>query len=224
MNPRPRIFAAMLGKDLKRELRSKEIFISGFLFSIILLCVIYYATITSGIAHTSMSAGALWLCIIFSGTIGLNRIHQSEMANNCYRGLILAPVEGGWLYLAKVTANFLLLGAMVLLLFPPLWLFFQIHTVSQPLWLVASLLLGILAFVAVGTLVVAIAANTRMSDVLFPMVQLPLVVPVLIAGVNSTATALNENESPWSWIQFLLVLNAVFLSVGFLLYEFLLEE
>lgn len=218
------VFRAMLGKDLKREIRSKEIFISGFLFSIILLCVIYYSTASSGIEYADMGAGALWLCIIFAGTIGLNRIHRSEMANNCYRGLILAPVEGGWLYLAKVTANFLLIGTMVLLLFPLLWLFFQVETVQRPGWLIASLLLGILAFVAVGTVVVVIAANTRMSDVLFPVVQLPLVVPVLIAGVNSTASALVEGESPWSWIRFLLAFNAVFLSVGFLLYEFLLEE
>jgi len=93
----------------------------------------------------------------------------------------------------------------------------------QPGWLLASLLLGVLAFIAVGTLVVAITANTRMKDVLFPIVQLPLVVPVLMGGVNSTAMALAAT-SPWRWIQLLLALNLVFLSLGFLLYEFLLEE
>ena len=49
------------------------------------------------------------------------------------------------------------------------------------------------------------------------------VVPVLIAGVNSTEIAL-QGKSPSQWIQFLTALNVVFLSVGFLLYEFLLEE
>ena len=29
-------------------------------------------------------------------TTGMNRIHQSEMVNGCYRALILVPVDGGW--------------------------------------------------------------------------------------------------------------------------------
>ena len=223
MSSRGTVFRAMLGKDLRREWRSKEIFISSFLFSIILLCVIYIAVTASGLKYEKMGAGALWLCILFSGTIGLNRIHQSEMDNGCYRALILLPVAGGWLYLAKVTTNLVLLGSMTLLLMPLVALFFQVDITVQFGWLLASLLLGVLAFIAVGTLVVAITANTRMKDVLFPIVQLPLVVPVLMGGVNSTAMAL-AGMSPWRWIQLLLALNLVFLSLGFLLYEFLLEE
>ena len=218
-----RIFWAMLAKDLKRELRSREIFISGFLFSIILLMVVYLASAAERIEPQRLGAGALWLSILFSGTIGLNRIHQSETTEGCYRGLILAPVDGGWLYLAKVLTNVLLQGLSLILLLPLLGLFFQIPLGKNPLGLAASLGLGLVAFVAVGTLVVAITANTRMKDVLFPIIQLPLVVPVLIAGVNSTSTAL-IGETPGQWLQFLTAMDVVFLCAGFLLYEFLLEE
>lgn len=223
MTPISATFRAMLAKDLRRELRSREIFISSFLFSIILLCVIYFSVTSSGLKYEDMGAGAVWLCVLFSGTIGLNRIHQSEMANGCYRGLILTPTDGGWLYLAKVTTNVMLLGITTLLLLPLLALFFNLDLLPVLGQLMASLLLGISAFVAVGTLVVVITANTRMKDVLFPIVQLPLVVPVLIGGVNSTALAL-AGESPWQWVQFLIALNVVFLSLGFMLYDFLLEE
>lgn len=217
------LFRAMLTKDLRREFRSREVFASSFLFSIILLCVIYFSVTAANLKYERMGGGAIWICILFSGTIGMNRIHQSEMANGCYRGLILFPVEGGWLYLAKVTANLLLLGTSTLLLLPLLALFFNLNLWPHLGALVASLLLGICAFVAVGTLVVVITANTRMKDVLFPIVQLPLVVPVLIGGVNSTTLAL-AGQSPWQWIQFLVALDVVFLSLGFLLYDFLLEE
>ena len=217
------VFQAMLANDLTRELRSREMFISSFLFSIILLCAIYFSATAGGAEYEEMGAGSLWLCILFSGTIGLNRTHQSEMVNGCYRSLILAPVDGGWLYLAKVTTNFLLLGFMVTLLLPLMVLFFQVSILPGLGWLLAGLFLGMAAFVAVGTLVVVIAANTRMKDVLFPIVQLPLVVPILIAGVNATASAL-KGEAPVQWIQFLVAVNVVFFSAGFLLYEFLLEE
>lgn len=223
MTPITAIFKSMLIKDLRRELRSKEIFISSFLFSVILLCVIYFSVTAAGLKYEKMGGGAIWLCIMFSGTLGMNRIHQSEMTNDCFQGLILMPVEGGWLYLAKVTANLVLLCISSLLLVPLLALFFQLDLSGKLTALMASLFLGISAFVAIGTLVVVITANTRMKDVLFPLVQLPLVVPVLIGGVNATTLALAA-DNPWDWIKFLLALNIVFLSLGFMLYAFLLEE
>ena len=112
---------------------------------------------------------------------------------------------------------------MVALLLPLTMLFFRLDISQDPFGLMASLLTGVLAFSAVGTLTVVITANTRISDVLFPVVQLPLVVPVLIAGVNSTDAAL-QGIPGWTWLKLLLAVDTVFLSVGFLLYDFLLEE
>ena len=223
MTPTRSVFMAMLAKDVRREVRSKEIFISGFLFSIILLCAIYIAVTAGHLRFEKMGAGAIWLCILFTGTVSMNRIHQSETENGCYRGLILAPVDGGWLYLSKVSANLLLLGFSATLLVPLMALFFHVDVWTNLPFLLSGIYLGILAFVAVGTLVVVIAANTRMKDVLFPLIHLPLVIPVLIGGVNTTALAL-EGKTPWDWLQMLMAMNVVFLSLGFLLYEFLLEE
>lgn len=213
----------MLAKDLRRELRSKEVFISSFMFSIIALCIFYFAITASGVVYEKMAAGALWICILFAGTLGLNRTHQSELANGCYRALIMAPVDGGWLYLAKTAANATLLGFVTLALLPLLALFFSVNLWPGLGYLSLSLGLGVLAFTAVGTVIVAVTGATRMKDALFPIIQLPLVVPVMIAGVNSTASAL-RGEPAWDWIQFFLALNVVFLAAGFLLYEFLLEE
>lgn len=223
MNSHFTVMRAMLVKDLRRELRSKEVFISSFLLSLILLIIIYYATTSANLKYEAMSAGAFWLCLVFSGTIGLSRTHQAELENGCYQALILYPIDGGWLYLAKTLTNFLLLTMMAILLIPLIWLFFQLD--NKVIWenLLLSLGSGLLAFSAIGTLTVVIAANTRMKDVLFPIIQLPLVVPVLIAGVNSTQAAL-AGEPSLEGIKMLLAMNLVFPSLGFLLYEFLLEE
>lgn len=217
------ILVAMLAKDLQRELRSKEIFISSFLLSMILLTIIYYATTSSDMQFESMAAGAFWLCLVFSGTIALSRTHQAEMDNGCYQALILYPVDSGWLYLSKTLTNFILLATMATLLMPLIHIFFRLDADVHWDALTASLGLGLLAFSAIGTLVVVIAANTRMKDVLFPVIQLPLVVPVIIAGVHSTQAAL-QGDSAAEGIQMLVAMNLVFPSLGFLLYEFLLEE
>jgi len=217
------VLSLMLNKDLMREWRSREIFLSSFLFSIILLCVFYFSAAATELSYEKMPTAALWICITFSGTIALNRTHQSEAVNGCYRALMMAPVDAGWLYIAKVIANTTLLSIMLALLLPILAVFFHVDLLPNLGKLLASLLLGVTGFTAIGTLVVVVTANTRIKDVLFPIVQLPLVVPILIAGVNSTQAALN-GEFAWSWLQFLLVINVVFLSLGFMIYEFLLEE
>jgi heme exporter protein B len=214
---------AVLMKDLRRELRSREMFIAAFLFSIIMLVAIHFAVDAAGLNSKRLGGGAMWLCIVFSGTLAINRSHHSEMDNGAYRALILYPIEGGWLFLAKTLTTSLLLIAMVALLLPMCMLFFRLDISPDPWSLLVSLAAGVLGFAAVGTLTVVITANTRISDVLFPVVQLPLVVPILIAGVNSTDAAL-QGISGWTWLKLLLAIDIVFLSVGFLLYDFLLEE
>lgn len=213
----------MLKKDLRRELRSKEIFISSFLFSLVLLCVFFFAATSSGVSFSKLPNTALWICIAFSGTIGLHRIHQAELTNACYKALMMAPRDAGGMYLAKCAANFTLLGLVSLLLLPLIGLFFNLDLTSN-IWLITpGLLLGILAFVAVGTLTAVISANTRISDILFPVIHLPLVVPGLIAGLNCTDAAF-RGEMSWTGIQMLCVLNLIVLSLGFLMYAYLLEE
>ncbi|MCB1051767.1 MAG: heme exporter protein CcmB [Acidobacteria bacterium] len=213
----------MLAKDLVREMRSKEIFLSSFLFSVILMAAFHFASAANRMPIEYIPTTALWVCILFSGTLGLNRTHASELKNGCFRALMLAPKEAGWIYLAKVTSNALLLGFTLCLLVPILVLFFQFNPGSALFPLLLSLILGILGFVAVGTVIVAVTANTRMSDILFPIIQLPLQVPVLIAGTQATQLCL-EGKTPTDWWQFLVAINVVYLSIGFLVYEFLLEE
>ena len=99
---------AMLKKDLRRELRSRETFIAAFLFSIVMLVAIHFSVDAAGLNSERLGGGALWLCIVFSGTLAINRAHQSEMENGAYRSLILYPVEGGWLFLAKTATTTLL--------------------------------------------------------------------------------------------------------------------
>ena len=51
--------------------------------------------------------------------------------------------------------------------------------------------LGTFGFAAVGTLFSAIAVNTRAREVLLPILLFPVLVPVLVAGVNMTGGLLD---------------------------------
>jgi heme exporter protein B len=92
--------------------------------------------------------------------------------------------------------------------------------------LILVILLGSVGYVAVGTLLSAMAVQTRTRDVLLPIMLFPLVVPVVIAAVKSSAgilqgLAISEVQT---WINLLLVYDVIFIAVSFMFFEYVVEE
>src|SRR5437764_971396 len=68
----------------------------------------------------------------------------------------------------------------------------------RPVLLTARL--GTIGLAAVGTLFSAIASHTRAREVMLPVLLFPVIVPVLIGGVQATGLALGNpvaRDMPW---------------------------
>jgi heme exporter protein B len=79
----------------------------------------------------------------------------------------------------------------------------------------------------VGCLFGVLEASPRAREAVFPLLVLPLAVPVLLAGVKATAaatTAEAAGRSGWSWLLLLVAFDAVFIAAGTLVFGYLLEE
>jgi ABC-type transport system involved in cytochrome c biogenesis permease component len=85
----------------------------------------------------------------------------------------------------------------------------------------ALLLLGTIGFAAVAALFGASLGRARSRDVLLPLLVYPIVVPVLIAGTRGTCALLIGAEMAvvTFWLKFLLVFDAVFVSLGVWVFE-----
>ena len=87
-------------------------------------------------------------------------------------------------------------------------------------------LLGALGYAAVGTLLACLTAQTRTRDLLLPILLFPVIIPVLIAAVKSTAGVLAgaawDDLSPW--LNLLLVYDTIFVAVAMMVFEYLVEE
>jgi len=70
----------------------------------------------------------------------------------------------------------------------------------------------------------AVAANTRMRELMLPLLFLPVTVPALIGAVETTAFALGGTASAAFWFKLLVVYDVVFVTVSLLIFEFALEE
>jgi heme exporter protein B len=153
-----------------------------------------------------------------------SRTYQTEAEDGALEGLLLAPIDKAAIYLGKtfaVTVELLALVIAVLLLVVVL---FDL-SVASPLLLVAAFVLGVVGLAAVGSLFGVVAESARTREAIFPMLVLPLVAPVLIAGVRATDLAASGRSSEvLSWLGLLTAFDVVFLSMGVLVFGYLLED
>lgn len=215
---------AIVWKDVTAELRTKDIFSAMFVFAILSLLVFQFAFDLRADNVTLVLPGVIWVTISFAGSLGLSRSFILEQDRGSLEGLLLAPVDRSAIYFGKMIGNLLFISAVELLLLPLASVFFNIWLVTPPLLLVMAL--GTIGFAAVGTLFSALSVNTRAREVLLPILLLPVMVPVLIAGVRATGALLDgEPLSEIShWLRLVVAYDAIFVAVAFLLFDYVVEE
>jgi heme exporter protein B len=112
-----------------------------------------------------------------------------------------------------------------LIILPIFVIFYNLRFDQQFLQIAGIAVLGTFAFAAVGTILSTISANTRMKEVMLPVLQIPLTVPVIIASVQATRMILTDDlRGISSWIYVLGGFSIVYLIASYLVFEFVVEE
>ena len=217
----------VIRKDLRIELRSREILYTTLFFAISCVLVFSFGFVQEGRAVEGAAAGILWIGIAFSGTLALGRTFERERQSETLRALLIAPVDRAALYVAKLAGVLMLLIAVELVLVPLVGLLFDAHFFAAPATLLALLFAGTLGFAAVGTLFAAMLVRTRSRDVLLPVLLYPITVPVIIAGVRGTAALLQVDAdvaSARAWVSMLVFFDVVFITLALWTFEPLMTD
>ena len=216
---------AVFRKDLVVERRAKEGANALAFFAILLLFLFYFALGPDRERIRLALPGLFWLAFILAGLLGLGRAFALERENDCLDGLILAPGDKGAIYLGKVAGITALMLAMEAAFIAATGVFYNLDIWPAVPRLLLVALCGTIGFAAIGTLFAAMTAQLRAREVLLPVLLLPLTVPVLLTAVKLTEGALDGE--PWTaaaaWWQLLLGFDVVFVVVGLLTFEFVLE-
>jgi heme exporter protein B len=212
-------------KDVLSERRSKESLNALIFFSLLLLFVFQFALGPERARVEAALPGLLWLGFILAGLLAFGRTFLVERENDCWEGLVLTPGDKSAIYLGKLVGNILLMAvveAVLLILFA---VFFSLDFTTALPALSLVLALGTLGLAAVGTLFGAITAQLRARELLFPVLLLPAVVPVLLASVSATQVVLSHQPlgEAAPWLKLLAAADLVYLVVGVLTFEFVLE-
>ncbi len=221
-----RIVWAIFAKDLRVEWRHRETLVSMCVFGLLVVFLFNFAFEPAGEETLRLLPGLLWIAFAFAGILGFNRSSAAELENSCLEGMALAPVDPGLIYLGKMLANlfFLLIAEAVVVFAVSLW--YNFSFLPSMKWFALTVLAGTVGYAAVGTIFGAVSANTRMREVMLPVLQFPVAVPVFIAGIEATTGAL-RGQSPAeyaSWLRLLAGFSVVFMVLSYLLFEYVLEE
>ena len=213
-------------KDLAIEFRTRTAFFSAVVFALLGIVIFYFAWDPTAVAAIDLAPGVLWVIFTFAGLLGLHRSFGVEMADRAIDGLLGAPVPREAIYLGKALANLVFVVAVEAITIPALALFYNMPFGGQG-WAIAVIaLLASIGLVAVGTLFSAMAVNTRLAELLLPMLSLPFFVPVVMPAAQATARLLAGRPvaEVASWMRILVAFDIAFVVACMLAFPFTLEE
>lgn len=213
-------------KDLLIEFRTRSGFLSATVFALLSIAIFRFSWDPTVVSSVDLAPGVLWVIFTFSGLLGLNRAFGVEQADRALDGLLASPVSREAIFAGKALGNLVFVLAVQLLALPTLALFFGLPVGPEWLGVVAVALLAAIGFVAVGTLFAAVASNTRLAEMLLPMLALPFFVPVLIPAAQATSKLLAGQGvgEVMAELKILGAFDIVFVAACTLAFPFTLEE
>jgi len=219
-----RAVLTIVRKDLRAELRTRELLNTMVLFAVLSILIFSFALELDRLARQEAISGVLWVTIVFSSILGLNRSLAVEREHGNLDAMLLSPISRPAIYMGKLVSNFLVTFAVALMLLPLATILYNITFVST--WLLVVLVLGTLGFSTVGTLLATMTVQTRARESLLPIVMMPIVLPLLLVAVRATTAILNNAPiNDWlAWPQILVVIDLIYLVMCYLGFEFVVEE
>ena len=184
-----------------------------------------------------MGPAALWIAFLFSALLAQERAFAAEQHQDCINGLLLAPVDPGAIYLAKLLINITLLCVFEIIVVPIVILAFKLSVTGGIDKLIAILMLGNIGISSVGTLFSAMVHISRIRgsllSILVLTVLMPLMIPATFAlllcfgaippeliGISALAMVGNFKTA----VGYLAGFDLIFVTAAWLLFGFVVQE
>ena len=221
--------SALLRKELRLELRTFQVIPAMALFSVTTL-IVFHFSLQQNSVDGPLAAGVLTVTLLFSAILGINRLFVADQEEDGFDGFLLAPVDRTALLVAKALALFGFLVVLEVVAVPAFDLMLLDPDLTNGTALgqtVLTLLLADVAIAVVGTLVGALAIQTRARDLIVPLIALPLLLPVVIGTAKllaPTFAAAGATALPGRWLAILGLYDLVFGLLAYAVFDFLVED
>ncbi|MHB8754276.1 MAG: heme exporter protein CcmB [Candidatus Acidiferrales bacterium] len=220
-----RAAAIVLGREVRAEMRTRELLQTTIVFTIIVVVLFNFAFEPSVADARRIGPGLIWITLLFAGSLMLNPSFAKEQSNDTIYALRMAPVSTFSIVVGKTLANLLFLSITEMVLVPAFSVLYNVPVLAVFGRLALVLLLGTFGMVVVGTVFSALATQARLRELLLPLLLLPVLIPLLFASVEATAGLLGDAPAlDRTWMAVLIAFDVVFFTASWLLCDHLLEE
>ena len=211
----------IIRKDLRAELRTRELVNSMLLFALLSVLIFSFAFELDRSARQEAVSGVLWVTIIYASILGLNRSMVTEKEHGSLDAMMVAPVSRVAIYAGKLVGNFLFTLVVGFLLLPLVTVLYSMSLIYVEMALL--LVLGILGLSAVGTLLATMTVQTRSRETLLPIAMMPTALPILMVVVNASMDIMNDMERG-NWMLTLAFIDVVYVAMGAFLFGQVVED
>jgi heme exporter protein B len=222
-----RAVGALLRKEASLELRTPQVIPAMMLFSVVTYVVFHFALKRNEL-EGDLASGVLWVTILFAAMLGAARLFVTDREEGGFDAFLLAPVDRTSLFVAKTISMLAFLAIVQVVAIPAFFVLLLggAPTGTEILELIGVLALADLGIAIVGTLVGALAVQTRARDLMVPLLALPLLVPVIIGAAQATSPLLARADValPTKWLLVLALYDLVFGLLAYGVFDFLLED
>jgi heme exporter protein B len=223
-----RQFRALLLKDLRLELRTRDTIAAMVLFAVVAMLIFQFAFGGRGQNLSAVSGGILWATLALTAVLGVGRSWVPEREQRVLDGLLSAPVPRDLLLVARAASIFAYLLVVEVVAVPLVTIFFVRGQVLGDLLLIG--LVCILANVGIailGSLLACLALFARARELLLPVLFLPSLLPVVIAASGATQAVsggTNDLGEYRGYCLFLGVYAVIFALVAYATYEHVFDD
>ncbi len=177
---------AVAGKDLRIEVRTREIVTTAGFFAAlvaIMASVAFYAGFTM---TTRVASGAIWLAVAFSSVLAIGRTWQRERDDGALLALLVSPAPRASIFIGKALGVMAFVTIVECIVVPVVAVLFHVELAPVILPLVLVLVAGTIGISATGTLFGVMTVRTRARDLVLATVLFPLLSPTLVSAVAAT--------------------------------------
>jgi heme exporter protein B len=218
-----RHLALLIEKDLRIEARGREslgiVLVLGVLIIVVLGMGLGAGRPISGFGATAI----LWVAYLFGGVLCFEKTMEIERRDDALAGLLMAPIDRGIIFLSKLVTNVILMAALAAVVTPTAILLFRFDLSAHFFGFALIMSLGMIGFAAVGTLFAAAASSSRLQGGLLAVLVFPLCLPLVIASTQMMHRLFEDGGLSIAGLAILGGFTLIFLTVGWLVFELVLE-
>jgi len=214
----------LIAKDLRIECRNRQTIGLVVVLGVLIITVLGLGLGTQNNVTGFSATAVLWVAYLFAGVLCFEKTFAVERNDGVLAALMMAPIDRGVIYFAKLASNLVLIFAVAAVVTPAGVLFFGFDLSQAPGTFGGVMALSIIGFAAVGTLFAAMASSMRLQGGFLAMMIFPITLPLVLISTQLMMRVFRDGQPPGGGaIGVLVAFDLIFLVVSWLAFDWILE-